>query len=195
MTERDQQITWVEASVKGFAQQSATKGESVDPKNVTLKDFGRVLIWSLWIAILIIAIFAIPQVALGIPRKEAELVPIGASHLYRLVDDGGERKKTDCYERPVGPYGCVPFWCFLLTMICLFSGTLIALFNHDRYAVPVGFCLIGVILPIWYWGRVSCEKQECEAMACTSCGLAGMTPESAFPQKPGLWRHGCPEKL
>lgn len=32
-----------------------------------------------------------------------------------------------------------------------------------------------------------------QAMACTSCFLAGETPPEHFPQRPGLWEHPCPK--
>lgn len=32
-----------------------------------------------------------------------------------------------------------------------------------------------------------------QAMACLSCGLAGMTPESHFPLPAGLWDQPCPK--
>jgi hypothetical protein len=32
-----------------------------------------------------------------------------------------------------------------------------------------------------------------QAMACTACGLAGMTPDDHFPQRPGLWDRPCPK--
>ncbi len=31
-----------------------------------------------------------------------------------------------------------------------------------------------------------------QAMACMTCGLAGETPDYAFPQDPGLWENPCP---
>lgn len=34
------------------------------------------------------------------------------------------------------------------------------------------------------------EEPE-QAMACLSCGLAGMTPESHFPLPSGLWDQPC----
>lgn len=44
-------------------------------------------------------------------------------------------------------------------------------------------------------GRLDPEatfKTHWQAMACTSCMLAGGTPEDHFPQEPGLWPHPCP---
>jgi Zn finger protein HypA/HybF involved in hydrogenase expression len=32
-----------------------------------------------------------------------------------------------------------------------------------------------------------------QAMACMTCALAGFTPESHFPQEPGLWDQPCPK--
>lgn len=32
-----------------------------------------------------------------------------------------------------------------------------------------------------------------QAMACTSCGLAGVVPDEHFPQVPGLWDRPCPQ--
>lgn len=32
-----------------------------------------------------------------------------------------------------------------------------------------------------------------QAMACLTCGLAGVTPEDHFPQEPGLWDQPCPD--
>jgi hypothetical protein len=36
-------------------------------------------------------------------------------------------------------------------------------------------------------------KTHEQAMACLSCGLAGVTPEKFFPQEPGLWDQPCPQ--
>jgi predicted RNA-binding Zn-ribbon protein involved in translation (DUF1610 family) len=38
---------------------------------------------------------------------------------------------------------------------------------------------------------LSSETHE-QAMACVTCGLAGMTPDDHFPQEPGLWDSPCP---
>jgi predicted RNA-binding Zn-ribbon protein involved in translation (DUF1610 family) len=40
--------------------------------------------------------------------------------------------------------------------------------------------------------QVTYETHE-QAMACLNCGLAGETPEHAFPQDDGLWDQPCPE--
>ncbi len=32
-----------------------------------------------------------------------------------------------------------------------------------------------------------------QAMACMSCGLAGIVPPSHFPLEPGLWENPCPQ--
>ncbi len=39
---------------------------------------------------------------------------------------------------------------------------------------------------------VSAETHE-QAMACLTCGLAGVTPPEHFPQEPGLWDTPCPQ--
>lgn len=39
--------------------------------------------------------------------------------------------------------------------------------------------------------KMSPDTHE-QAMACLSCGLAGFTPESHFPQVDGLWDRPCP---
>ena len=39
--------------------------------------------------------------------------------------------------------------------------------------------------------KISFDQWE-QAMACLTCGLAGMTPEEAFPQEPGLRDQPCP---
>jgi hypothetical protein len=35
-------------------------------------------------------------------------------------------------------------------------------------------------------------KTHEQAMGCLSCGRSGWTPESHFPQEPGLWDRPCP---
>lgn len=40
--------------------------------------------------------------------------------------------------------------------------------------------------------RITFEAYE-QGMACLSCGLAGETPEYAFPQEPGPWDTPCPQ--
>lgn len=36
------------------------------------------------------------------------------------------------------------------------------------------------------------HETHMQAMACTSCMLAGETPPDHFPQVPGLWPNPCP---
>src|SRR5205823_417464 len=39
--------------------------------------------------------------------------------LSGLLPDSPKSDNPDCYQRPIGPYGCVPFWCFLFSVGCL----------------------------------------------------------------------------
>jgi hypothetical protein len=52
--------------------------------------------------------------------------------------------------------------------------------------------LLDALSPREIAGDVTRETHE-QAMLCTSCGLAGMTPPDHFPQTPGLWDRPCPK--
>src|SRR5258706_10903254 len=65
------------------------------------------------------------------------------------------------YERPIGPLnGCIPFWCFLLIVLCYGSGALITIHCHWRWAGHIGLGLVVVAVPIWFLGRVLCEAEH-----------------------------------
>jgi IS1 family transposase len=72
----------------------------------------------------------------------------------------------DYYERPIGPLnGCIPFWCFLAIVLCYGSGALITIYGNrlgfsDRISGIVGLILALSITPIWFLGRVLCEREH-----------------------------------
>ncbi len=72
------------------------------------------------------------------------------------------------YERPIGPLnGCIPFWCFLAIVLCYGSGALITIHGDrlglsDRASNIIGLILALSIAPIWFLGRVLCEKEQDE---------------------------------
>jgi IS1 family transposase len=69
------------------------------------------------------------------------------------------------YEKPIGPFnGCIPFWCFCLMTLCYGSGALIAIHGHGhlRFSRTIGFVLALSVVPIWFLGRVLCEREHDE---------------------------------
>lgn len=79
-----------------------------------------------------------------------------------LPPNSGKGEDSYCYQRPIGPYGCVPFWCFLLSVGCLCLCPVI-IYNYDgRFSFAISLTVALLALPVWFYGRISCEKQQCK---------------------------------
>jgi IS1 family transposase len=77
---------------------------------------------------------------------------------YCVASSGGYE-----YEKPIGPLnGCIPFWCFALMVICYGSGALVTIYGHRRlrFSRAIGFVLALSVVPIWFLGRVLCEREH-----------------------------------
>jgi hypothetical protein len=67
------------------------------------------------------------------------------------------------YKRPIRPLnGCIPFRCFLAIVGCYGSSASVTIHYDGRTTRVVGFLLALAIAPIWFLGRVLCEKEQDE---------------------------------
>ena len=87
------------------------------------------------------------------------------SGFLRLFPSSEKRDDSHCNERSIsqiGPYGCVPFWCFCLSMVCLFVGIAVINYYDRRFSFQIAAGIALMPLPVRFRGRISCEKEKCE---------------------------------
>jgi hypothetical protein len=99
-----------------------------------------------------------------LPFHESDALPHFCDRFPRCLRLEPDHTASYCsynYERPIGPLnGCIPFWCFVLIVLCYGSGAFITIHYDGRTSRTVGLILTLSITPVWLLGRILCEKEH-----------------------------------
>lgn len=80
---------------------------------------------------------------------------------YSLRPNSESRREPYQYERPIGPFnGCIPFWCFVAILVLQCGAFLVIKYYDGRFSFGLACCVGLSAVPVWFYGRISCEAQQ-----------------------------------